>query len=234
MKSSPVDVQNGTVLEEPLYIHTPKPPTPKAMLGVIKQIADHWEWQGKIGCGFPGVLKGGIVLTAANLDESWVGVNIEREIKELTFCENRVINDADCAGLAEMRFGAGKEYNKHAGGVVLMVTLGTGIGTALFIDGHLVHNTEFGHIELDGVDAETRAATVHMESENLSWAEWAERVNRYLHTMEKLLSPDVFIIGGGVSESANKFFPYLSVKTPVISAKMHNEAGIIGAALAVV
>ena len=232
IKAAPVDINKGVLLQERFRIETPQPPTPRAMLEVIGQLIDHWNWKGKIGCGFPGVLKRGGVHTAENLSKQWVGINLADQIKKISSCEAVVINDADSAGLAEMKFGAGKEYNKHGGGVVIMVTLGTGIGTALFVDGHLVHNTELGHIEIDGKDAERRAAASVRERKSLSWKKWGGRVNTYLQTLEKLLSPDLFIIGGGVSKKPDKFFKYIEVKAKIVSAEMHNDAGIVGAALA--
>ncbi|MEM7009355.1 MAG: ROK family protein [Thermodesulfobacteriota bacterium] len=233
IKAAPVDISKGVLLQERFRIETPQPPTPRAMLEVINKLIEHWEWKGKIGCGFPGVLKQGVVHTAANLDSQWIGVNIQHQIKKMSTCDAVVINDADSAGLAEMKFGAGKDYNKHGGGVVVMVTLGTGIGTAVFVDGHLVHNTELGHIEIDGKDAEKRAAASVRERKKLSWKKWGHRVNVYLQTMEKLLSPDLFIIGGGVSKKPDKFFKYIELKTKVVPAQMHNDAGIVGAALSV-
>lgn len=233
IKAAPVDIDKGVLLEERLRLETPQPPTPRAMLEVIGQLIEHWEWKGKIGCGFPGVLKHGEVHTAANLSKQWVGINLADQIKKISSCEAVVINDADSAGLAEMKFGAGKQYNKHGGGVVIMVTLGTGIGTALFVDGHLVHNTELGHIEIDGKDAEKRAAASVRERKKLSWKKWGHRVNTYLQTMEKLLSPDLFIIGGGVSKKPEKFFDFIELKAKIVPAEMHNDAGIVGAALSI-
>ncbi len=233
IKAAPVDINKGVLIEERLRLETPQPPTPRAMMEVIGQLIEHWEWKGKIGCGFPGVLKQGVVHTAANLSKQWVGVNIKNQIEKISYCEAVVINDADSAGLAEMKFGAGKDYNKHGGGVVIMVTLGTGIGTALFVDGHLVHNTELGHIEIDGKDAEKHAAASVRERKKLSWKKWSGRVNTYLQTMEKLLSPDLFIIGGGVSKKPDKFFPYIKLKAKIVPAEMQNDAGIVGAALSI-
>ena len=232
IKASVVDIDSGRLTGKHLFVPTPQPSTPAAMLGIINQTISDLNWRGKIGSGFPGVIKKGTVFTAANLSKEWIGVNLENEIRKFTEGNVAVINDADAAGLAEMKFGAGVEYNRQDGGIVLMVTLGTGIGSALFVDGALVRNTEFGHIEIDGVDAETRAATVHREREGLSWQDWGARVNKYLQTMEKLLSPDVFIIGGGVSESSEKFFPFIDVKAKMVPAQMGNNAGIVGAAIA--
>jgi len=232
IKSAPVDIEKGVLLDERYRVDTPRPATPKSMLAAIKGIIDYWKWEGALGCGFPGVMKSGEVYTAANLSKKWIGVNIRDEIEKISPCRAVVINDADSAGLAEMKFGAGKKYNRHDGGVVLMVTLGTGIGSALFVDGHLVRNTEFGHIEIDGEDAEKRAAEIHREIEGLSWKKWGKRVDKYLQHIEKLLSPDLIIIGGGISKKSDKFFPYIKVRAGIVPAKMLNDAGIVGAALA--
>ncbi len=233
IKASTVNLNSSKLTGKHLKVPTPQPSTPEAILSGINKILSELNWKGPIGSGFPGVIKKGRVFTAANLSKEWIGINIENEFKEFTSKKVAIINDADAAGLAEMKFGAGAEYYKHKGGVVLMVTLGTGIGSALFVDGHLVHNTEFGHIEIDGIDAEKRAATVHKEREDLSWEEWGARVNKYLRTMENLLSPDVFIVGGGVSESSERFFPFINVNAKLVPAQMGNDAGIVGAALAV-
>jgi polyphosphate glucokinase len=232
IKAAPVDIQKGRLLHEPVYISTPDPPSHDSILEVLGNIVSNLNWKGSLGCGFPGVIKNGTVLTAPNLSEDWIGICFESEIRELVHNKVVVVNDADAAGIAEMEFGAGSEYKKHGGGVVLMITLGTGIGTALFVQGHLVYNTEFGHVEINGVEAEKRAATAVLDEEELNWEEWAQRVNEYLGIMNYLLSPDVFIIGGGVSENSEKFFPFLDIRARVLPAKMHNDAGIIGAALA--
>lgn len=232
IKSAPVDIERGVLLEERYRVETPHPATPKSMLAAISGIISHWSWKGQLGCGFPGVMKSGEVYTAANLSKKWIGVNIRDAIEKISPCKAVVINDADSAGLAEMKFGAGKEYNRHGGGVVLMVTLGTGVGTALFVDGHLVRNTELGHIEIDGEDAEKRTAEIHREIEGLSWKKWGKRVDKYLQHIEKLLSPDLIIIGGGISKKSDKFFPYIKTRARIVPAEMLNDAGIVGAALA--
>ena len=232
IKSAPVDIDKGVLLEERYRVETPQPATPKSMLAAIDGIISHWNWKGPLGCGFPGVMKSGEVYTAANLSKKWIGVNIRDEIERISPCKAVVINDADSAGLAEMKFGAGKKYNKNDGGVVLMVTLGTGVGTALFVDGHLVRNTELGHIEINGEDAEKRTAEIHREREDLSWKKWGKRVNKYLNHIEKLLSPDLIIIGGGISKKSDKFFPYIKIRARIVPAEMLNDAGIVGAALA--
>ncbi len=231
IKSAPVDIEKGELAQERYRVDTPRPATPEKMLETIHGMIQHWDWKGQVGCGFPGVIKNGGVYTAANLSKKWIGVNIKEEIEKISPCKVFVINDADSAGLAEMKFGAGKKFNGHGGGVVLVATLGTGIGTALFVDGNLVRNTEFGHIEIDGRDAETRAAAIHREKEDLSWKKWGKRINKYLQTMEKLISPDLIIIGGGISKKSDKFFKYIDVKAEIVPAEMHNDAGIVGAAL---
>lgn len=235
IKHAVVDMNNGKLLTRPEKIATPKPATPKAIFDVISGIIDNLEWDGPIGCGFPAVVKKGVAKSAAHVAKEWIGFDALKALSELVSQSHpvNIINDADAAGLAEMRFGAGKDYNHPEGGVVMMITLGTGIGTALFVDGFLVPNTELGHIEIDGVEAEKNAATVIREQNGWSWEEWGGRVNKYLQTIEFLFSPDVFIIGGGVSESYEKFFPYLHLDAKFFPAKMANDAGIVGAALGV-
>jgi polyphosphate glucokinase len=200
------------------------------MIDTMAEIVRHFHWQGPVGCGFPGVVKDGVVYTASNVSKKWIGFNLKKALGELTGCEVLALNDADAAGLAEMRFGAGQGQN----GAVLIVTLGTGIGTALFVGGRLVPNLELGHIEIDGKDAEKLATAVVREKEELSWKKWGKQVNRYLITMEQLLWPDLMIIGGGVSKKHEKFFPSISTQTKVVPAEMRNQAGIVGAALAAV
>ncbi len=229
VKGAIVDVKTGELLTDRYRIPTPQPATPEAVLRTIEEIVTHFEWRGAMGCGYPGVVKGGKTRTAANVHERWVNFPIEKELERLTEQRVRVINDADAAGLAEMRFGAGRNRD----GVVLMITLGTGIGVAMFNDGRLVPNLELGHIEIEGEDAETRAADSAREREDLSWKKWAKRVDKYLSTLEKLLWPDLFIIGGGVSKEWDKFSPFLErVHVEILPAEMRNQAGIVGAALA--
>ena len=228
IKGAPVDTETGNLLSERFRIPTPQPATPAAMIAVTAEVVRHFDWQGPIGCGFPAVVRGGEVFTAANIDPSWIGVRIEDELQRAVGVPVRVINDADAAGLAEMRWGAGK----GRGGVVLIVTLGTGIGSGLFVDGKLVPNTELGHVEIRGKEAEDRAADSVRERKGLTWKRWAKRVDEYLDTMERLLWPDLIIIGGGVSADAAKFLPYLSSRTDIVPAQMLNNAGIAGAALA--
>jgi polyphosphate glucokinase len=228
VKGAPVDVEKGTLLAERKRIPTPQPPTPDALGDVVAEIARHFKWQGPIGCTFPGVIKAGVVYTAVNIDESWVGLNGQKLLEEKSGCRVIFLNDADAAGMAEMEFGAGRSRQ----GVVIMLTFGTGIGSAIFVDGRLLPNTEFGHMEIRGKEAELRAADRARTEKDLSWEKWAERVNEFLDRMEMLFSPDLFIIGGGVSKKHPKFLPLLKTRAEIVPAQLLNEAGIIGAALA--
>jgi polyphosphate glucokinase len=228
IKGAPVDTSRGALLAERHRIATPQPATPKAVARTIAQIAAHFRWKGPLGCGVPTVVLRGIVCTAANISRQWLGVDARTLLGQATGCPVSVINDADAAGYAEMHFGAGRGQ----AGVVVLVTLGTGIGTALFINGHLVPNTELGHLEIHGKEAEAWAADSVRESKNLSWKKWAERLKAYLAYLENLLWPELIIIGGGVSKKADKFLPRLRLRTPIVAAKLLNDAGIIGAALA--
>ncbi len=228
IKGAPVDTVTGALLGERLRLLTPAPATPAAICAVVAEVAAHFSWHGPIGCGFPAVIRAGQVRTATHVDKGWIGCEAEKLFQEATGCPVTVLNDADAAGYAEMRFGAGQ--NRH--GVVLIVTLGTGIGTALFVDGRLVPNTELGHIEIRGKDAERRAAASVRENKDLSWKKWARRVDEYLQHMNSYLWPDLIIVGGGVSKQADKFLSRLTVKTEVVPAQLENEAGIVGAALA--
>ncbi len=228
IKAAPVDVEAGRLLTERLKLPTPHPAAPDPMAEVIGQLVDHFSWRGPIGITFPGVVSGGTIRTAANLDHSWIGVNAVSFLGEATGQPVTVLNDADAAGVAEMRFGAGHGVQ----GTVLLLTLGTGIGSALFYNGVLVPNTEFGHIEIHGKDAETRASERAREEGDLSWGKWADRVDEYLDKMEALLWPDLIIIGGGISKKSAKFLPRLSLRARVVPAALQNDAGIVGAAMA--
>ena len=228
IKGARVNIRKGVLSTERYRIPTPHPSTPEAVMDVVAQIAQHFEWKGPIGCTFPAIIKNGVAHSAANVDNSWVGVNGQALLQEKTGGPALLLNDADAAGLAEMQFGVGKGHK----GVVIMLTFGTGIGSAIFVNGTLVPNTEFGHMEMSGKDAEHRAASRVRKDEKLSWKKWAKRVDEFLKRMEDLFSPDLFIIGGGVSKKHDKFFPYLNVETEIVPAQLRNEAGIIGAALA--
>ena len=227
MKAAPVDLNTGTLTADRYKILTPKPATPEAMARVVGQLVEHFEWKGKVGVAFPAVVRNGIARTAANIDKAWIGTDIDAVFTEASGRPVHVINDADAAGLAEMRYGEGRERE----GVVIMLTFGTGIGSGLFLDGKLVPNTELGHLLLDGKEAEHRAAAVIRDREHLSWKEWGERVDRYLEHVEFLFSPDLFVIGGGVSRKADKWLHYVDIDTEIVVASLENEAGIVGAAL---
>jgi polyphosphate glucokinase len=228
IKAAPVDVAAGRPVAERVKLPTPRPATPDAVRPVVRQLVDQFAWQGPIGITFPGVVSTGMIRTAANLDPGWIGVNGPAFLGEAAGQPVTVLNDADAAGIAEMRFGAGQGRQ----GTVLLLTLGTGIGSALFYNGVLIPNTEFGHIEIGGKDAEARASERARAEQDLSWGKWAGRVDTYLDKMESLLSPDLIIIGGGISKKSDKFLPKLTLKARVVPAKLLNDAGIVGAAMA--
>jgi polyphosphate glucokinase len=229
IKGAPVSTADGALTRDRLRIETPQPAEPKAVADVIAQIVAHFDLPGPVGVTFPGVVQDGVVRTAANVDRSWIGQNAAAIFGAEIGRPVTVHNDADAAGIAEMSHGAGRGQR----GVAVMVTFGTGIGSALFIDGTLVPNTEFGHLEIRGKDAELRAAARIREEQDLSWHKWAKHVDEYLARLEALLSPDMIIIGGGVSKHAEKFVPRLeSVRAPIVPAQLGNHAGIVGAAIA--
>ncbi|MCK6625866.1 MAG: ROK family protein [Anaerolineae bacterium] len=228
IKGAPVDIETGTLQAERLRLDTPQPSVPEAVGDTVAEIVRRFNWQGPIGCTFPAVVKHGVTLTAANVDKAWLNFNGQKLFEAKTGCPVLLLNDADAAGIAEMEFGAGK----GEAGVVIMLTFGTGIGSAIFVDSRLVPNTEFGHMEVRGKDAEHRAADRIRTEKDLSWEKWAERVNEFLGRMEALFSPDLFIIGGGVSKKHEKFLPFLKTQARIVPAQMLNEAGIIGAAMA--
>lgn len=227
MKAAPVDLATGEQLAERFRISTPKSATPDSMADVVRTLAAHFDWNGPVGCAFPGVVRRGVVLTAANLDRRWVGVDAAKLFGSLLGGDVLVTNDADAAGVAEMAFGAGAGYP----GVTMMITLGTGIGSALFVDQHLVPNTELGHLKIGDVDAEELASSRAREDLDLSWKQWSKNLNVFLHELERLLSVERFIIGGGVSSKFDKFADRLDVEAEVVPAKLRNNAGIVGAAL---
>ena len=228
VKGAPVNVLTGDILQERFRLETPQPATPEAVADTVAQIAKHFNWTGPIGVGFPGVTKNGVVLTAANVDKSWIDVDAAKLIADATGSPKVAIgNDADVAGLAEVLFGAGKGHK----GFVIMITLGTGIGSAFFINGKLLPNMEFGHLEVAGKEAEAWASDAAREREDLKWEKWGKRVDKVLHTIEDLVWPDLFIIGGGVSKKSERFFPYFTLRTPIVTANFLNDAGIVGAAL---
>jgi polyphosphate glucokinase len=227
MKAGVVDLSTGQLAADRFRIDTPKPATPQAMAVVVRQLVDHFEWGAPAGVGFPAVVRKGVVQSAANIDKSWIDVDADALFTEAAGVDVHMINDADAAGVAEVRFGAGRGRS----GVVMMLTFGTGIGSGLFIDGVLVPNTELGHLELDGHDAESRAAASARKRDDLSWSAWAKRVQRYLQHVEQLFSPDLFIAGGGASKQSDQWMPLLEIDTEIVPAQMANNAGIVGAAL---
>ena len=229
IKGAPVDVTTGTILHERLKLTTPQPSLPDAVAAAVRTVAAEFSWSGLAGITFPGVVQRGVIRTAHNLDPAWLGVDGQDLFTAAAGLEDvHVLNDADAAGQAEMRFGAG--VGEH--GTVVMLTFGTGIGSALFTHGMLVPNTEFGHIEIRGKDAEKRASDRVRELHDLDWAHWAGRVDEYMTHLEALLWPDLFIVGGGVSRKSDKFLPLLEkLQAKVVPAAMLNDAGIVGAAL---
>ncbi|MEU5312010.1 polyphosphate--glucose phosphotransferase [Streptomyces sp. NPDC021562] len=230
IKGAPVDLAKGDLAQERCKVLTPHPATPDGVADGVRQVVDHFGWTGPVGLTFPGVITDGThIRTAANVDKSWIDTDARTLFSErLGGLPVTVVNDADAAGVAEMEFGAGRGRK----GVVLLLTFGTGIGSALFVDGELVPNTELGHLELDGHDAEKKASSKAKEDHDLSWEQWGHRVTKYLAHVEMLFSPELFIIGGGVSRKADKFLPFLKgVKAEIVPAQLQNNAGIVGAAM---
>ena len=226
IKGAVVDLGTGQLATERLKLPTPQPSTPRAVAATVAEVVANFAWHQPVGCTFPAVVQAGVARTAANVDQQWVGTNIEKVIGDATGLPVLAVNDADAAGLAEVIWGAARGVR----GLVMVVTLGTGIGTALIYDGTLVPNSELGHIELDGEDAERRASAAARERENLSWDKWAKRLQRYFSALEALLRPELFVVGGGVSRRADRFLPLLVLDTKVVPAQLQNEAGIVGAA----
>lgn len=228
IKGAPVDIESGVLLKDRHRIPTPQPATPKAVANTVAAIAKFFNWKGPIGCGFPAAIQDGVALTATNIDKSWINTNAAEMIRKASGCPTVVRNDADVAGLAEMTFGAGKGQK----GVVFMITIGTGLGTAVFSDGHLVYNTELGHIPYKGNIAEKYAADSVRKKLGLSHDAWAQRFNEYLHLIEKLFYPSLIILGGGQSKKFDKYAHHFTVRAEVVPAQMRNNAGIVGAAMA--
>lgn len=226
IKGAVVDLDVGQLATERYKVLTPQPSTPGAVADVVAEIVGQFGWQGPVGCTFPAVVQGGVAKTAANVDSSWIGTNIESVVGSATGLRVVAVNDADAAGIAETKWGAAKDVP----GLVIVVTLGTGIGTALFYNGMLVPNSELGHIELDGEDYELKASAGARDREALPWDKWAKRLQRYFSALEALLRPDLFIVGGGVSRRPEKFLPFIALDTRIVPALLQNEAGIAGAA----
>ena len=228
IKGAPVDLDRGALAAERVRIATPQPATPEAVCDVVAQVLEQaGAPQGPFGLTLPAVVMRGVVRTAANIDPSWIGTDVVCLVEQRTGRRPVVVNDADAAGVAEARYGAARDV----AGTVLVLTLGTGIGSALLLDGRLVPNTELGHLEIDGELAERRAAESVREREDLSWADWAARVERYLQHVDRLLWPDLVVLGGGVSKKADKWLPLIDVRPPVRTAALRNDAGMVGAAL---
>lgn len=228
IKGAPVDTGVGDLAAERSRIPTPQPATPEAVAGVFAELLERFpDCRGPVGVTVPGVVRHGVVHSAANIDKAWIGTDADALFTRATGRDVHVVNDADAAGLAEVRYGAARGRS----GLVIVTTLGTGIGSALVHDGVLVPNSELGHLEVDGHPAESRAANSVRESEDLSWAHWARRLTAYYRTLEMLFSPELFVVGGGVSKKAAEFLPLLEIGTEIVPATLLNRAGIVGAAL---
>ncbi|MFJ5775975.1 polyphosphate--glucose phosphotransferase [Streptomyces sp. NPDC093094] len=230
IKGAPVDLDKGDLSQERHKVLTPQPATPDAVADGVREVVGHYGWTGPVGVTFPGVVTGGATIrTAANVDKGWIDTDARALLSErLGGLPVTVVNDADAAGVAEMRFGAGRGRR----GTVVLLTFGTGIGSALFVDGVLVPNSELGHLELDGHDAEKRASSKAKEDHDLTWEHWAGRVEKYLAHVEMLFSPELFIIGGGVSRKSAKFLHFIDgIKAEIVPAQLLNNAGIVGAAM---
>lgn len=228
IKGAPVDLATGTFLADRVRLPTPHPATPKAVAGTVAEVLDRLGVAGPVGITLPAVVRDGVAETAANIDPSWVGTDAVELFHGATGHPVTVLNDADAAGVAEVRYGAGK----GRAGAVVLVTLGTGIGSAVFTGGTLVPNTELGHLPLHHGDAEDWAADSVRERDDLSWKKYAHRLQSYLELLERLLWPELIVVGGGVSKKADKFLPLIELRTEVVPAQLHNDAGIVGAALA--
>jgi polyphosphate glucokinase len=229
IKGAPVEIQTGEFTQDRLRVDTPDPASPRPVAAAVAEIVRHFAWSGPVGVTFPGVVMDGITRTAANLADDWRGFAARELLAEECGVPVTLLNDADAAGVAEMAHGAGR----GRAGTVLVVTLGTGVGTALFTDGTLVPNTELGHIEIRGKDAERRASAHARETHDWGWHKWAGKLEEYLRRVEDLVWPSLIIVGGGVSRHAERFLPHLQeVRAEVVAAELHNAAGIVGAAMA--
>src|SRR4030042_1801697 len=228
IKGAPVETDTGMLLVERYRLTTPEGARPSPVAAVVKEIATQFYWHGPIGCGFPAVIRDGVAESAANIHPKWIGTDVAQLFSAATHCPVYVVNDADAAGLAEVTFGAGRGVS----GVILMITIGTGLGSALFIDGKLVPNTELGHIEVECDDAESIASDIVRKQQNLSWKKWAKRLDKYLTKLENLFSPSLIILGGGRIKKQDQFFPLLTLQPKIVPAVLGKDAGVVGAALA--
>ncbi len=230
IKGAIVDTKHGDFASDRIRIETPQPAKPQAVAEVVARISGHFGWKAAIGCTFPAVVQHGVTLSAANVDDEWIGTDAKTLLETHTGNPVIVLNDADAAGIAEMKFGAGRNRR----GLVVILTLGTGVGSSLFINGQLVPNTEFGHLIIRGKDAEWRTSDRARQAKDYSWKAWGKRLSEHLQYMEALITPDLFIIGGGVSKKFEKFFPHVHCDTEIVPAQLRNRAGIVGAGIAAV
>jgi polyphosphate glucokinase len=226
IKAALIDVATGDLLTEKLRMLTPKPATPLAVAEVIKRAIEHFDYNGPVGCGFPSVIKNNHVRTATNLDSSWINLNIQSWFNEHCGQSFEVLNDADAAGLAELHFGAAKGCN----GLVIMITIGTGVGSGMYFNGRLLQNTELGFLPVKGGIAETRISNRARVKGHLGWMVWGKRLNEYLQSLERLFSPEIIVLGGGVSKKFDLYSKFLQLDTPVVPAAMQNNSGCVGAA----
>ncbi len=227
IKGAIIGTKTGALVTERHRIATPQPATPVTIAKTLKKLVTHFDWEGPIGCGFPAVIQNGVAKTASNIDDAWIGTNAAKVFSKKTGCPVFIVNDADAAGLAEVTFGAGKDRK----GVIITITIGTGLGSGTFIDGKLVPNTEFGHFNLNGDIAEKYASDAARKRDGLSWKKWGRRFNEYLQALETFFWPDLIILGGGASKKHEKFFQYLETRAKIVPAQLRNEAGMVGAAL---
>ena len=228
IKGAPVDLERGEFAAERARVRTPEESTPQNVAKIFVDLLEQFpDCTGAVGVTVPGVVRHGVVHSAANIHKDWIGTDADALFTEATGREVHVVNDADAAGLAEVRYGAARGRS----GLVIVTTLGTGIGSAMVNDGVLVPNSELGHLEVDGHDAESRAANSARTREDLSWEAWAERLTRYYRTLEMLFSPELFVVGGGVSKDSDEFLPLLDLDTEIVPATLLNKAGVVGAAL---
>jgi len=226
IKGAIVNLKNGELLSERKRLVTPRPANPENMAITFAELTKSFDWHGPVGCGFPAIVKDGVALSAANIDKEWINTDIEQILSEKSGCVVKVCNDADAAGVAEVAFGVAKDQK----GVVVLITIGSGLGTALFTDGHLVPNTEFGHVFLHNMIAEHYASNTAKQKYDLSWKKWGKRFNEYLLHIERLLTPSMIILGGGTSKRYHNYEKYIEVTCPITPAKLLNNAGIVGAA----
>lgn len=228
IKGAIVNLQTGELETERHRIPTPTPSTPEAVAETVARLVQELGWDGPVGCGFPAAIQHGVSMTASNISKDWIGVDVENLLSDKLNMPVAVVNDADAAGLAEVRFGGGKGKD----GLILLLTIGTGIGSALITDGKLVPNTEFGHLKFKGDIAEKYCSDSARKREELSWKQFGKRFDQYLHHVNRLCYPDLFVLGGGASKKFEKFEEYLTGSVPVVPATLLNLAGIIGAAMA--